>query len=257
MKNNKILGIDIGGSGIKGAIINTKTGEMLTPRFRIETPSPATPVSVAGVIHQIVKHFEWKGPLGAGYPGVVQKGIVKTAANVDSAWINTNIELLITRVTGCPSAVVNDADAAGLAEMKFGAGVGHKGVVLLLTVGTGIGVVMFSGGKLVPNLELGHIMLRGGDAEKYASDAARQRDHLSWEEWAVRFTEYLARMEDLLWPDLIIIGGGASKKEEFILKHVHARAKLVTAKMHNNAGIIGAAIAAKKKYSQPDETVKI
>jgi polyphosphate glucokinase len=256
MKNNKILGIDIGGSGIKGAIVNTKTGEMLTPRFRIVTPNPATPESVTEVIHEIVKHFDWKGLLGAGYPGVVQKGIVRTASNVDSAWIGTNIDKLITRVTGCSSTVVNDADAAGLAEMKFGAGMGYKGVVLLLTVGTGIGTVMFSGGKLVPNLELGHIILKGQDAEKYSSDAARQRDHLSWLEWAARFTEYLARMEDLLWPDLIIIGGGASKKEELILKHLHTRARLVTARLHNNAGIIGAALAARKKNNQSQEEVK-
>jgi polyphosphate glucokinase len=256
MKNNKILGIDIGGSGIKGAIVNTKTGEMLTPRFRIVTPSPATPASVAKVIHEIVKHFSWMGPLGAGYPGVVQNGIVRTASNVDSAWINTNIDELITKVTECPSTVVNDADAAGLAEMKFGSGMGNKGVVLLLTVGTGIGTVMFAGGKLVPNLELGHIILKGIDAEKYASDAARQKYNLSWQEWAGRFTEYLVRMEDLLWPDLIIIGGGASKKEELILKHLHTRAKLIPARLLNNAGIIGAALAAKKKISQPQEVVK-
>ena len=255
MKNNKILGIDIGGSGIKGAIVNTKTGEMLTSRFRIVTPSPATPTSVTQVIHEIVKHFDWKGPLGAGYPGVVQKGIVRTASNVDSAWINTNIDELITRVTGCPSTVVNDADAAGLAEMKFGSGMGNKGVVLLLTIGTGIGTVMFSGGKLVPNLELGHIILKGMDAEKYSSDAARQRDHLSWVDWAKRFNEYLARMEELLWPDLIIIGGGASKKEELILDLLHTKAKLVTARLHNNAGIVGAALAANKKMKQLEAEV--
>jgi len=246
MKKRKILGIDIGGSGIKGAIIDTKTGKMLTPRFRLVTPVPATPDSVAGVIHEIVKNFNWDGPLGAGYPGVVQNGIVKTAANVDSQWINIPIEELITKVTGCPATVLNDADAAGLAEMKFGAGKNNKGVVLLVTVGTGIGTVMFSGGRLVPNLEMGHIILKGDDAEKYASDAARQNIHLSWEQWAARFSTYLARMEDLLWPDLIIIGGGVSKKEDIIFKDITARAKVVPAQLHNNAGMIGAALAARK-----------
>lgn len=246
MKKREILGIDIGGSGIKGAIVDTKTGEMLTSRFRLVTPVPAIPESVVGVINEIVKNFNWKGPLGAGYPGVVQKGIVKTAANLDYKWIDTPIEELITRVTGCPAVVLNDADAAGMAEMKFGAGKGNKGVVLLVTVGTGIGTVMFSSGKLVPNLEMGHIILKGDDAEKYASDAARQNAHLSWEQWAARFNAYLSRMEDLLWPDLIIIGGGASKKEDVIFNHIRARAKVVPAQLHNNAGIIGAALAARK-----------
>ena len=250
MKNKKILGIDIGGSGVKGAIIEVKTGEMLTPRFRIPTPVPATPDSVVKVINQIVQHFNWKGPLGAGFPGVVQNGIVKTAANVDSKWINTNIESLITKVTACPSSVINDADAAGLAEMKFGAGQGNKGVVFLVTVGTGIGTVMFSKGKLVPNTELGHIILKGDDAEKYASDAARQNLKISWEQWAKRFDEYLARIEDLLWPDLIIIGGGVSKKSEIIMEHIHTRAKLVPAQLLNNAGIIGAAIAINIKLKE-------
>jgi polyphosphate glucokinase len=246
MREREILGIDIGGSGIKGAIVNTKTGEMLTPRFRLVTPVPATPGSVVEVINEIVRHFEWKGALGAGYPGVVQNGIVKTAANVDSMWIDTRIEDLISKLTGCHATVLNDADAAGLAEMKFGSGKGHKGVVLLITVGTGLGTVMFSAGKLVPNIEMGHIILKGEDAEKYASDAARQNLNLSWDQWADRFNEYLARMEALLWPDLIIIGGGVSKNEELIRDRIKAKAKVVPAELHNNAGIIGAALAAKK-----------
>lgn len=207
MKQKKILGIDIGGSGIKGAIVDIKTGDMLTERHRIPTPDPATPDSVAEVIGRIVKHFKWDGPIGVGYPGVVQNGKVRTAANVDSKWIDTNIENLIRKVTGCKATVVNDADAAGLAEMKFGAGRGNKRVVFLATVGTGIGTVIFSGGKLVPNLELGHIILKGEDAEKYASDAARQKFKLTWEQWGGRFSEYLELIENLFWPDLIIIGG--------------------------------------------------
>ncbi|MCB8998877.1 MAG: ROK family protein [Bacteroidales bacterium] len=248
MKYKKILGIDIGGSGVKGAIVNTKKGEMITERYRIPTPDPASPEAIADVIFKIVKHFKWKGPIGAGFPGVVQNGVIRTAANVDNSWINTDIEELISKKTGCPASVVNDADAAGLAEMKFGAGQGNKGLVLLITVGTGLGTVMFSGGKLVPNLEMGHIILNGDDAEKYASDAARKIDKLSWEKWADRFDEYLKRLEDLTWPDMVIIGGGVSKHEELFKGMIHARAKVVPAKLMNNAGIVGAAYAARYKY---------
>jgi polyphosphate glucokinase len=248
MNYTNVLGIDIGGSGVKGAIVNTKKGEMLTERFRIPTPEPASPEAISAVIAEIVKHFKWEGPIGAGFPGVVQNGIIRTAANVDDLWISTDIDKLLTSVTGCPVSVVNDADAAGLAEMKFGAGKGNKGTVLLITVGTGLGTVIFSGGKLVPNLEMGHIVLKGDDAEKYASDAARQNDHLSWQKWAERFNEYLKRMEDLIWPDLIIIGGGVSKKDELFHGLLHAKAKIVPAELQNNAGIVGAAYASRYKY---------
>lgn len=248
MDYKQVLGIDIGGSGVKGALVNTKKGEMLTERFRIPTPDPATPEAVSAVIVQIAQHFAWKGPIGAGFPGVVQNGIVRTAANVDHSWINCDIDSLLSKSTGCPANVVNDADAAGLAEMKFGAGVDNKGLVLLITVGTGLGTVLFSGGKLVPNLEMGHIILRGDDAERYSSDAARKNDHLSWEKWAERFNEYIKRMEDLIWPDLIIIGGGVSKKEELFQGMIKSRAKMVPAKLQNNAGIVGAAYAARYKF---------
>lgn len=248
MKFKKVLGIDIGGSGVKGAIVDTKEGVMLTSRYRIPTPSPATPESVGKVIAKIVKHFKWKGPIGVGYPGVVQNGIARTAANVDASWINVNINKTFTKITKCPVHVVNDADAAGTGEMKFGAGKGYKGVVALITVGTGLGTVMYSGGRLVPNLELGHIILHGDDAEKYASDAARKQNDLSWVEWAGRFNEYLEKLENLTWPDLIIIGGGASKKDEKFIKHLDTRAKVLPARLMNEAGIIGAALAAKNHY---------
>jgi len=248
MNYTNVLGIDIGGSGVKGAIVDTKKGEMLSERFRIPTPEPASPEAVSKVIKQIVEHFQWTGPIGAGYPGVVQNGLVRTAANVDTSWINTNIEALLSKVTGCPVSVVNDADAAGLAEMKFGSGKDNKGLVLLVTVGTGLGTVMFSRGKLVPNLEMGHIILNGADAEQYASDAARKNHNLSWDKWAERFNEYLKRMEDLLWPDLIIIGGGVSKKSELFNGLIKSRAKILPAQLENNAGIVGAAYAAKYKY---------
>jgi polyphosphate glucokinase len=248
MNYTKILGIDIGGSGVKGAVVNTKKGEMLTDRFRIPTPEPANPEAISEVIGEIVKHFKWTGPIGAGFPGVVQNGIIRTAANVDNSWINTDIDKLLSSVTGCPVNVVNDADAAGLAEMKFGAGRGNKGLVMLITVGTGLGTVMFAGGKLVPNLEMGHIILNGDDAEKYASDAARQNDHLSWTKWADRFNQYLKRIEDLTWPDLIIIGGGVSKKDELFRGLIKSRAKILPAVLQNNAGIVGAAYASRYKY---------
>ncbi len=245
MKYKKVLGIDIGGSGVKGAIVKTKKGKLKTKRYRIPTPQPATPEAVGEVIAKIVKHFKWKGPIGVGYPGVVQNGVARTAANVDDSWIDKDINKLFSKQTGCPVHVVNDADAAGTGEMRFGAGKNYKGVVSLVTVGTGLGTVMFSGGNLVPNLELGHLLLRGDDAEKYASDAARKEEDLSWEEWAGRFSEYLQRLEELTWPDLIIIGGGASKKDKKFFKFLKTRAKVVPAELLNEAGIIGAAVAAK------------
>jgi polyphosphate glucokinase len=248
MKYKKVLGIDIGGSGVKGAIVHTKKGKLLSKRHRIPTPQPATPESVGEVIGEIVRHFKWKGPIGVGYPGVVQNGIARTAANVDNSWINKDINTLFSTITGCPVHVVNDADAAGTAEMKFGAGKNFKGVVMLVTVGTGLGTVMFSTGKLVPNLELGHIILMGDDAEKYASDAARKNEDLSWEEWAARFNEYLDRLEALTWPDLIIIGGGASKKDDKFFQYLNTNAKVVPAELLNEAGIIGAAVAARNKH---------
>jgi len=248
MNYTNVLGIDVGGSGVKGAIVNTKKGEMLTERFRIPTPKIANPDSISKVVVEIVKHYNWSGPIGAGFPGVVQNGVIRTAANVDNSWINTDIDSLLSKATKCPVNVVNDADAAGLAEMKFGAGMGNKGLVLLITVGTGLGTVMFSGGKLVPNLEMGHIILKGDDAERYASDAARKNEELSWEIWASRFNEYLKRLEDLTWPDLIIIGGGVSKKTELFNGMLKSKAKILPAQFQNNAGIIGAAYASRYKF---------
>jgi polyphosphate glucokinase len=252
MKLKNILGIDIGGSGVKGAIVDTKKGKLLTERYRIPTPQPATPEAVAEVIAKIVKHFDWNGPIGVGFPGVIQNGFARTAANVDDSWIDTNLNKLFAKKTGCLVHVVNDADAAGMAEMKFGSGSGFKGVALLVTVGTGLGTVMFTNGKLMPNMEMGHIMLHGNDAEKYASDAARKADNISWEKWAKRFNEYLNRMEDLLWPDLIIIGGGASKKDDKFISLLNTRAKVVPATLLNEAGIIGAALTS-KYYNKLEE----
>jgi polyphosphate glucokinase len=245
MKLKKILGIDIGGSGVKGAIVHTKKGELLTERYRIPTPQPATPDAVAKVIKKIAQHFNWHGPIGVGFPGVIQQGVARTAANVDDSWIDKDLNKLFSKVTGCPVHVVNDADAAGMAEAKFGAGKGVKGTVILITVGTGLGTVIFTNGELVPNLEFGHLMLHGADAELYASDAARSNNNLDWDTWAGRFNEYLMRIEDLIWPDKIIIGGGASKKGEKFFHHLTTKAPVVPATLKNEAGIVGAAMVSK------------
>lgn len=241
----KILGIDVGGSGIKGAPVDTETGELLDERYRIPTPEGAKPKDVANVVKQIAKHFDWHGPIGCCFPAAIQHGVARTAANVDQSWIGTNAEKLFSKATGCPVRVLNDADAAGLAEMRFGAGKGVDGLVLIITIGTGLGTALFIDGYLVPNTELGHIEIDGGDAELSASDAARKRDDLSWKKWASeRFDRYLCTMNALFWPDLIILGGGASKKLDKFAKHLTVEAPVVPAGTLNEAGMIGAALAA-------------
>ena len=254
MKLKKVLGIDVGGSGIKGAIINTKTGELLTERYRIPTPEQANPEQIADVIQQIVEHFKWNGTIGVGFPAVVQNGIAKTAANIDKSFIGTNIENLIAKKTNCKVKVINDADAAGQAEMKFGAGKNNKGVVFLITVGTGIGTVVFTKGKLLPNTELGHVyMNKDRESELYISDATRQKNDLSWKDWAQRFDEYLNYLEQLFWPDLFIVGGGVSKNETKFQQYLTVKTKVVPAQLLNYAGIIGAALAAKKLIADEEK----
>ncbi len=240
----QVLGIDIGGSGIKGAPVETETGALLAERFRIPTPDPAKPKAVAKVVAEIVTHFDWHGPVGCGFPAVVRSGVTLSAANVHKKWIGTNAEALLTEVTGCPVRMLNDADAAGMAEMAFGAGRARQGTVLLITIGTGIGTAVFVDGKLVPNTEFGHIEIGGVDAEWRASDAARQRERLSWKVWAGRFNQYLQVMEKLLSPDLIILGGGVVKKYEKFLPLLSTQAEIVPAQFLNEAGIVGAALAA-------------
>jgi len=239
-----VLGIDIGGSGIKGAPVDLETGELVSPRYRIPTPNPAKPELVAEVVKQIAQHYGWTGKIGCGFPAVVRKGKVYTAANVHKSWIGANAEDLFSTATACSTRVINDADAAGLAEMAFGAGKGwNKGVVLLLTLGTGIGSAIFIDGRLLPNTEFGHLQIRGKDAEKRASDAARQAKELSWVNWASRLNEYLQIMEALLSPDLIILGGGVSKEFERFAGYLNLRADVVPAQLLNQAGIVGAALA--------------
>ena len=240
----EILGIDIGGSGIKGAPIETNTGAFLADRYRIPTPEGAKPGDVAGEVKKLAKHFAWEGPIGCCFPASIQHGVARTAANVDKSWIGTNIEQLFAEATGCPVRVLNDADAAGLAEMRFGAGKGVSGLVLIVTIGTGLGTALFTDGVLVPNTELGHIEMNGKDAELQAADAARKREDLSWEVWAKRFDQYLRAMKALLWPDLIILGGGGSKKLDKFMRYLTVDTSIVPAATLNDAGIIGAALAA-------------
>jgi len=239
----QVLGIDIGGSGIKGAPVDVEKGVMLTDRYRIPTPRPAKPEPIAKTVAKIAKYFKWDGPIGCGFPAVVRHGIVHTAANIHNSWIGTNAIDLFRTATNCPVKVVNDADAAGLAEMSFGAGKGCMGVVLLVTIGTGLGTSLFTDGVLLPNTELGHIEIDCEDAELMASDAVRKRDALSWEKWAKRLDTYLTRLESLIWPDLIILGGGVSKKFDMFMPHLNVQAEIVIAESLNEAGIIGAALA--------------
>lgn len=242
----EILGIDIGGSGIKGAPVDIESGVLLKDRHRIPTPQPATPKAVANTVAAIAKFFNWKGPIGCGFPAAIQDGVALTATNIDKSWINTNAAEMIRKASGCPTVVRNDADVAGLAEMTFGAGKGQKGVVFMITIGTGLGTAVFSDGHLVYNTELGHIPYKGNIAEKYAADSVRKKLGLSHDAWAQRFNEYLHLIEKLFYPSLIILGGGQSKKFDKYAHHFTVRAEVVPAQMRNNAGIVGAAMAAKE-----------
>ena len=238
------LGIDIGGTGIKAAPVDLTKGALTAERSRLDTPHPAAPDPIAAVVGELVRRFSWTGPIGITFPGVIKDGVICTAANLDPSCIGVNARELLGTAAGQPVTVLNDADAAGLAEMRFGAGAGQQGTVLLLTLGTGIGSALFSGGALVPNTEFGHIEIHGKDAERHASDHAREEHQLSWGKWAERVDEYLHQMEALLSPDLIIIGGGVSKHaDKFVPRLTGLHARVVPAAMLNNAGIVGAAMA--------------
>jgi polyphosphate glucokinase len=241
----EILGIDIGGSGIKGAPVEVQTGEFTRDRMRVDTPDPAKPRPVAQAVAEIVRHFEWAGPAGVTFPGVVIDGVTHTAANLAGKWAGLAARELFAEECGVPVTLLNDADAAGLAEMTHGAGRGHQGVVLLVTLGTGIGSALFTDGRLVSNTEFGHIEIRGKDGEARASAHAREVHQWSYQKWAVRLEEYLRRVEDLVWPSLIIVGGGVSRHADQFLPYLEeVRTPVVPAELHNAAGIVGAAMAA-------------
>ncbi|MCY0921253.1 MULTISPECIES: polyphosphate--glucose phosphotransferase [unclassified Streptomyces] len=243
----QIFGVDIGGSGIKGAPVDLERGELAQERHKELTPQPATPEGVADRVVDVVRHFDWKGPVGVTFPGVVTGGVTRTAANMDKAWIGVDTAALLSeRLDGLAVTVLNDADAAGVAEMTYGAGKGVSGTVILLTLGTGIGSALFTDGRLVPNTELGHLELHGHDAEKRASVKAKEDHDLTWERWAHRLQKYLEHVEMLFSPELFILGGGVSRKPEKFLPLIEGiRAEIVPAKLQNNAGIVGAAMAAR------------
>ena len=241
----QVLGVDIGGTGIKAAPVDLTTGTLVAERVKLATPHPAEPGAIAATVRDLVAGFGWTGPAGIAFPGVIRDGITRTAANLDPAWIGLAARALFGKATGLQVSLINDADAAGLAEMKFGAGAGRKGTVLMLTFGTGIGSALFIDGILVPNTEFGHIEIRGKDAETRASEHAKELHDLSWEKWAAKVDEYLAHMEALLSPGLFIVGGGISRKsDKFLPLLTGLTAPVVPAAMHNDAGIIGAAMAA-------------
>ena len=242
----EILGIDVGGTGIKGALVNIETGKLTSEKFRIPTPKTATPKAVANTIKELVNHFNWKGLVGCGFPTPLQHGKCLTGGNLHKDWKGVQVDTLFEAKTGNSFSIVNDADAAGLAELNFGAGKGVKGTVIMITLGTGIGSGLFLDGKLVPNTEFGHVLYKNGEIfEKYASDSARKRDDLSRKEWGKRLRKYFKHINLLVSPDLIIVGGGASKKFDKIEAKLDLDVKIVPAQAENEAGIIGAAMAAK------------
>jgi polyphosphate glucokinase len=241
----QILGIDIGGSGIKGAPVDVTTGDLLSERYRIKTPKGAEPEPMAEVVAQIAHNFDWKGPIGIGFPAPIKSGIVMMAANISEKWVGLNADSLFSRFTSCPCTTINDADAAGLAEMAFGAGIGQPGTVIMITLGTGIGSAVFHRGRLLPNTEFGHLEIGSREAESRASDAARQRGGHSWKKYARRLNRYLRTMERLFWPNLFIIGGGISKEHEQFLPLLTIETPVVPAQLLNEAGIVGAALAAR------------
>ena len=247
----QILGIDIGGTGIKAAVVDTATGELITERTRVATPRPATPDAIGQTLKEVVEQHQWSGPVGIGFPAAIQHGIARTAANVDKSFIGLPIAECFSQHTGCPVYMANDADVAGLAEMRFGAGKDNPGVVLIVTIGTGLGTALFSDGHLLPNTELGHVYLSNGlEAERYASEAVRVVKELKWKEWGERFNLYLTTMESLLWPDRIVLGGGVSEKLHKFSPMITTKATVVAASFLNQAGIVGAALFAEEELKK-------
>jgi len=247
---DQAFGIDIGGSGIKGAVVHTSTGELATARVRIATPQPSTPDSVAAVVAKLVQQAEWHGVIGATFPAVIQHGVARSAANVDRSWIGTDVDAVFTKATGEQVIVLNDADAAGIAEARFGAARDVAGVVILLTFGTGIGSALLVDGQLVPNTELGHLELDGHDAETRAAASVRDREGMSYKHWAKRVQNYMSHVEMLFTPDLFVVGGGVSKEADKWVPHLDLHTPVKPAQLLNNAGIVGAAMAAAERRGE-------
>ncbi|MDT0622296.1 polyphosphate--glucose phosphotransferase [Croceitalea vernalis] len=244
----ELLGIDIGGTGIKGALVNAETGEMLTKRFRIPTPTSRKPQEMAEVIKQIANHFNYNGPVGCGFPTIVKNGVCMSAGNLDESWVGVNIDELLTTVTGRECTVVNDADAAGYASMNYGIGKGREGLVIMITIGTGLGSGAFYNGHLLPNFELGQIPYKKyKKIELWAAASAKEREDLTFEKWGKRFNKFLKLVETIVAPDLIIVGGGTSKKWNEFNQYIDIETEVVKAELMNHAGIIGAAVASLKE----------
>jgi polyphosphate glucokinase len=245
--SRNILGIDIGGTGIKIAPVDISQGKIMLEPLKEATPRPATPESILLLVKKMVKSLNWKGPLGCGFPGIVKNGIIYSAANLDEGWMEFSLQNALEKQVSSPASVINDADAAALAEMRHGVGRRWNrdggGVVLFFTLGTGIGSAVFINGQLVPNTEFGHMEMNGKDAEKWAATVIRERENLSWEEWGGRVNAFLNQMEKLFSPDVIIIGGGISEDPQKFFPYLHIKAQLLTAEMANEAGIIGAAMS--------------
>ncbi|WP_298473048.1 polyphosphate--glucose phosphotransferase [uncultured Maribacter sp.] len=241
----EVLGIDIGGSGMKGAIVNVETGEMTTKRFRIPTPKGRKPKDMAKVIKEIAEHFNYNGPIGCGFPSIVKHGVCKSPGNLDASWLNVNIHELFSEITGLPVTVINDADAAGYATMNYGIGKNKKGLVVMITIGTGLGSGMFLDGELIPNFELGQIPYKEYDKiELWAANSAKEREDLSYKKWGKRFNKFLSLVEIITCPDLIILGGGSSKHFEKYRECITIDTPVIPSELQNHAGIIGAAAAA-------------
>ena len=243
-----LLGIDVGGSGIKGALVNSETGEMISERFRIPTPIPRTPEAMSDVIAQIVAHFDYKGKVGCGFPTIIKNGICKATGNLDKSWLGVNVEELLEKKTGLDFTVINDADAAGYATMNYGTGKGEKGFVVMITIGTGLGSGGFLDGRLIPNFELGQIPYKKySKIEKWAAGSAKDREGLSYKKWGKRFNKFLEYVELIVSPDLIILGGGASKDFKEFKSKIKIETRVIPAELQNHAGIIGAAVASQYK----------
>jgi len=245
-----ILGVDIGGTGIKAAVIDTRTGKLIGEHKRIPTPKPATPENIAASLSHLITESGWSGPIGCGFPATVHHGVAYSASNIDPSWINTDAQTLFSETTGQPCFVVNDADAAGMAEMRFGAGQNQHGITILLTIGTGIGSAVFVNGELHPNTELGHLKFAGDIAERYCAESTRINQHLSWQEWGTRFNEYLNHLEFVFNPDRFIIGGGIAEHMDEFQSFITTKAPVLAAQSLNQAGIIGAALFAESQLNK-------
>ena len=246
----EILGIDIGGSGIKGAPVNVETGELTEERIKVLTPKPSLPDAVTAAVNEVASGFSWEGPIGVGFPGLVINGIVRTAPNLHPSWEGEDAQAEFSNSTDLPVTVLNDADAAGLAEVRFGAGKDAQGTLMVLTFGSGIGSALFRAGALIPNTEFGHLEFQGEEAEKRASADARKHEKLNWDQWAGRVNSFLKHLEMLFSPELFIVGGGVSRKHENFLSKIDTLAPVVPAELRNDAGIVGAAMAAAVAYEE-------